>query len=327
MTTSTVDIDSMHETTRTVSTQPPHGRSTGYTGGHATGHATSHTGGRTGGVASARTAARDGSLGRSPWISGSPAVVGNGRTVRTGRPAPSSSPSCQEPLQRRIQVRNAAVVAARRLAANQPLVEPGGNSSRAYRVSKRAVDMVAALALLALLGPVMLLILIVLAVSTKGHPLYCSERIGYLGRRIKFWKFRTMRLDADQIRHTVANEQDGPVFKNRRDPRITWLGRWLRKTSLDETPQILSVLFGDMSLVGPRPLHVHEVARFAPWQRQRLAVKPGLTCLWQISGRSDVGFLDWARMDLWYKRQQSLWTDLWLVLKTPAAVLTGRGAY
>ena len=124
-----------------------------------------------------------------------------------------------------------------------------------------------------------------------------------------------------------GQREHGPVFKNRRDPRITRLGRILRKTSLDETPQLFHVLFGQMSLVGPRPLDVREVARFAPWQLRRLAVKPGLTCLWQVSGRSDVGFEEWSRMDLWYVRNQSLKTDLELLWRTPLCVLGCKGAY
>ena len=109
------------------------------------------------------------------------------------------------------------------------------------------------------------------------------------------FKFRTMRPDAEKIQQQVENELDGPVFKNRRDPRITGFGRLLRKTSLDETPQLLHVLLGQMSLVGPRPLPVHEVAQFRAWHCRRLAVMPGLTCLWQVSGRSDIGFEDWVR--------------------------------
>ena len=125
----------------------------------------------------------------------------------------------------------------------------------------------------------------------------------------------------------VDNHAAGPVFKNRRDPRVTRVGRILRKTSLDETPQLFHVLLGQMSLVGPRPLVLPEVARFEPWQRRRLAVKPGLTCLWQVSGRSEIGFTDWARMDIWYVRRQSLRTDCELFLRTPWSVLRGRGAY
>jgi lipopolysaccharide/colanic/teichoic acid biosynthesis glycosyltransferase len=136
-----------------------------------------------------------------------------------------------------------------------------------------------------------------------------------------------MRLDADKMQHTVKNEATGPVFKNRRDPRITFIGRYLRKFSIDETPQLFAVLAGDMSLVGPRPLPLHEMAKVQPWQRRRLAVLPGLTCLWQVSGRSDIGFEAWARMDVWYVENQSLLTDLMLLVKTPLTVITGKGAY
>jgi lipopolysaccharide/colanic/teichoic acid biosynthesis glycosyltransferase len=213
------------------------------------------------------------------------------------------------------------------LAEAQPLVEPDGNTTRLYRITKRTTDFFGALVLLTLLSPVLLTVLVVLSVATKGRPLYSQWRCGHLGRPFRMWKFRTMRLDADRIQHTVANEVGGPVFKNRRDPRITRFGRLLRKTSLDETPQLVSVLLGAMSLVGPRPLPIHEVANFQAWHRRRLAVKPGLTCLWQVSGRSEIGFTDWVRMDLWYVRNQSLWTDLKLLVRTPLVVLTGRGAY
>ena len=204
---------------------------------------------------------------------------------------------------------------------------PGGNRLFLYRVAKRALDIAGAAAMLVVLSPILLTILIVLTITTKGRPLFIQRRIGYLGRPFLMFKFRTMRPDAEQIKHAVVNQADGPVFKNRRDPRITRLGRWLRKTSLDETPQLVNVLLGQMSLVGPRPLVPNEVAKFAPWQRERLAVLPGLTCLWQVSGRSDVAFENWMRMDIWYVRNQSLWTDLVLLLSTPGSVLTGRGAY
>jgi lipopolysaccharide/colanic/teichoic acid biosynthesis glycosyltransferase len=141
-------------------------------------------------------------------------------------------------------------------------------------------------------------------------------------------KFRTMRLDAEQVRHLVANQHQGaPIFKSKTDPRITPIGRILRKTSLDELPQLWNVLVGDMALVGPRPPLAKEVAQYQPWQRRRLAVRPGLTCLWQVSGRSEIGFEDWVRMDIWYLKHQNLWTDIKLLLRTPWTVLTGRGAY
>ena len=213
------------------------------------------------------------------------------------------------------------------VATGLPLARPAGTQSIAYRVAKRALDIVGALALLAVLGPIMLAVFLVLLVTTRGKPLFWQRRAGYLGRPFMIAKFRTMRLDAERIKHAIVNEKEGPIFKNRRDPRVTAFGRFLRKTSLDETPQLFHVLTGQMSLVGPRPLDIREVARFTAWQRQRLGVKPGLTCLWQVSGRSEVGFEDWARMDIWYARNQSLLTDCKLLLRTPVSVLSCRGAY
>jgi lipopolysaccharide/colanic/teichoic acid biosynthesis glycosyltransferase len=215
----------------------------------------------------------------------------------------------------------------RRLAEGQAIVPAEGNRAWGYHAAKRAVDIAGALVLLVLLSPVMLVTFLVLLVTTRGKPLFRQERLGWQGRPFAMYKFRTMVLDAEKRRHEIHNEKSGPVFKNRRDPRITRLGRILRKTSIDETPQLFSVLAGHMSLVGPRPPLASEVARYQPWQRRRLAVRPGLTCLWQISGRSEIGFEDWVRMDLWYLRNQSLRTDLTLLVKTPWTVLTGRGAY
>ena len=216
---------------------------------------------------------------------------------------------------------------SRNLSAGLPVVAPEGNPSVAYQVAKRLLDIVGSLALILVLSPLLLTVLVVLSITTRGKPLFWQRRAGHLGKTFLMAKFRTMRLDADKIKHTVANESAGPVFKNRRDPRVTRLGRILRKTSLDETPQLFHVLLGQMSLVGPRPLDVREVARFDPWQLRRLAVKPGLTCLWQVSGRSDVGFEEWSRMDLWYVRNQSLKTDLELLWRTPLSVLGCKGAY
>lgn len=215
----------------------------------------------------------------------------------------------------------------RRLAEGNAVVAPEGNLDSTYQAAKRIMDVAGALALLVLLSPAMLATYLVLLVTTRGNPLFRQVRLGWQGRPFVMYKFRTMDMDAEKRRHTVHNEKSGPVFKNRRDPRITRLGRILRKTSIDETPQLFSVLAGHMSLVGPRPPLPAEVARYMPWQRRRLAVRPGLTCLWQISGRSEIGFEDWVRMDLWYLRNQSLGTDMRLLAKTPWTVLSGRGAY
>jgi lipopolysaccharide/colanic/teichoic acid biosynthesis glycosyltransferase len=208
-----------------------------------------------------------------------------------------------------------------------PLVAQAGNLSSTYQCIKRSLDVVGAMALLVALSPILLTVLAVLTVTTRGKPLFSQERVGLCGRRFRMWKLRTMRLDADKFQHLVQNEKDGPIFKCRQDPRITKLGRILRKTSIDELPQLANVLLGDMSLVGPRPPVPKEVAQYKNWQKRRLSVKPGLTCKWQISGRSDVGFEDWVRMDLWYVQHQSLLTDLELLVRTPLKVISCQGAY
>jgi lipopolysaccharide/colanic/teichoic acid biosynthesis glycosyltransferase len=269
----------------------------------------------------------------SSFLSGCGQSVANVPQVRTPvaprigrRPAVSPRPARADTAFRPVPAERVSLVGGH-LAAGVPIVRPDGNPNIRYRAAKRLLDVAGALGLLAVLGPVMLVILFVLCVTTRGKPLFWQRRAGYLGRTFRLVKFRTMRPDAATLQHTVKNETVGPVFKNRRDPRVTRIGRFLRKTSLDETPQLLHVLLGQMSLVGPRPLDVNELACFEAWQRRRLAVRPGLTCLWQVAGRSEVAFEDWMRMDLWYVRNQSLWTDCELLLRTPWSVLAGKGAY
>jgi len=232
------------------------------------------------------------------------------------------------PRQRRRSAVTNCSLAQQRFAANQPIVEPEGNPRHEYQRLKRLLDIVGALVLLVLLSPVLLTTLVALIVTTRCRPFFVQQRVGHLGRRFPMIKFRTMRLDADKLQHLVQNEHAcGPIFKNRQDPRITRLGRILRRTSIDEMPQLLNVLVGHMSLVGPRPPVPSEVVQYAAWQRRRLAIKPGLTCVWQVSGRSEIGFEDWVRMDIWYARHQGLWTDLKLLARTPWTVITCRGAY
>lgn len=208
-----------------------------------------------------------------------------------------------------------------------PQVLPAGNRTPLYLVAKRTLDVVGAVGLLLVLSPLLAATWAVLMWTTRGKPFFSQERVGHCGRTFRMHKFRTMCLDADQKQHLVENEVGGPVFKNRRDPRVTRFGRVLRSFSIDELPQLHNVLRGEMTLVGPRPLPTREIARCTPRQRRRLAVKPGLTCLWQVSGRSEIGFDDWVRMDLWYVDNQSLATDLKLLLKTPLTVIGRRGAY
>jgi lipopolysaccharide/colanic/teichoic acid biosynthesis glycosyltransferase len=233
------------------------------------------------------------------------------------RPRPRIRPATEPPVS----------LALESFYRGKPLVAPLGNRSRGYLAAKRLFDVCGSTVLLVLFSPVMLTTFVVLCITTQGRPLFFQERIGLCGRRFWMIKFRTMRLDADRLQHVVANEKDGPIFKNRRDPRITRVGRFLRGSSIDEMPQLFNVLLGSMSLVGPRPPVAKEVVQYAPWQRRRLAVQPGLTCLWQISGRSEIEFEKWVRMDLWYLRNQNFWTDLRLLARTPASVLSGRGAY
>jgi lipopolysaccharide/colanic/teichoic acid biosynthesis glycosyltransferase len=158
--------------------------------------------------------------------------------------------------------------------------------------------------------------------------LFRQTRCGWHGRRFIFLKFRTMRPDADSLKAALQpfNEMDGPAFKMTNDPRVFPLGGFLRRTSLDELPQLWNILHGDMSFVGPRPSVVEEVAQYEPWQRRRLSMKPGLTCLWQVSGRNELTFDEWMRLDLEYIDNWSLWLDLKIALKTVPAVLLGRGA-
>lgn len=220
----------------------------------------------------------------------------------------------------------AAVPLPARAAAAADPVPLGGNRTLHYRVGKRLLDVAGAAALLVLLSPLMGAVLLLLAATTRGRPIFAQERLGAGGRPFRLYKFRTMTPGAEKLRHLVANELTWPAFKSRTDPRVTRIGHWLRRTSIDELPQLVNTLAGQMALVGPRPLAC-ALSDMEPWQRDRLSVKPGLTCLWQVSGRSTIGFDEWARMDLWYVANQSLWTDLKLLARTPWAVLGGRGAY
>jgi lipopolysaccharide/colanic/teichoic acid biosynthesis glycosyltransferase len=206
-------------------------------------------------------------------------------------------------------------------------IAPAGNRSFLYVTTKRTIDILGAATLLILLSPLLLTVLAILFVTTKGHPIYSHERLGLLGRPFRLYKFRTMVMDAEKLQALVKNQHTGPIFKNNADPRVTRLGKLLRRTSIDELPQLFNILLGKMTLVGPRPPLEKEVAEYEPWQRKRLSVKPGLTCLWQVSGRSEIGFHRWMLMDLWYVRHQSLLTDLGLLLRTPWAVLNRNGAY
>lgn len=195
---------------------------------------------------------------------------------------------------------------------------------------KRWFDVVLALLGLFCLIPLFIIIAVAIKLSSPGPIIFSQIRVGRYGRYFCFYKFRTMYVDAERRRkELLAQNQstDGVIFKMKKDPRITSIGRILRKLSLDELPQLLNVLLGDMSLVGPRPPLPHEVALYTLEERKRLNVIPGLTCLWQISGRSDVPFKQQVKLDHEYIISRSLWRDLWILLRTIPAIISGRGAY
>jgi exopolysaccharide biosynthesis polyprenyl glycosylphosphotransferase len=193
---------------------------------------------------------------------------------------------------------------------------------------KRLIDVMVASTLLVLSAPLLLALAAVIKLTSRGPVIFRQERAGFHGRRFDMYKFRTMVAGAedmlDQVLH--LNEMGGPVFKATDDPRLTPVGGFLRRMSLDELPQLLNVLTGDMSLVGPRPLPLYEASRIKGAQRRRLAVRPGVTGLWQVSGRNMVAFEEWMRMDLLYVDQWSLFLDLRILLRTIPCVLSGKGA-
>jgi lipopolysaccharide/colanic/teichoic acid biosynthesis glycosyltransferase len=206
----------------------------------------------------------------------------------------------------------------------------GGLRWRVGQRVKRVLDAVLAAALLLVLSPVLLVVALVVRLSSPGPILYELRVLGRHGRPFRTWKFRTMVENAEALKPQLMqfNEMSGPVFKMRNDPRVTRVGRWLRKYSLDELPQLWSVLTGELSLVGPRAPGPHEFVDFAPEQRGKLAVKPGITCLWQVSGRSQIKTFDeWAALDMQYIHGWNLWLDLKILLRTIPAVLRGDGAY
>lgn len=194
---------------------------------------------------------------------------------------------------------------------------------------KRAVDVAVSGILLALLSPLFLIVAILIRLDSRGPVFFLQDRVGFNKRLFRMCKFRTMVVGAEKMLEDLEslNEVSGPVFKIKNDPRITPLGRFLRRTSIDELPQLLNVLRGDMSLVGPRPLPVRDYQGFSEdWQRRRFSVRPGITCLWQINGRSSITFEQWMKLDMQYLDDWSLWLDLKILARTIPAVWRGSGA-
>nr|WP_303213103.1 sugar transferase [uncultured Romboutsia sp.] len=194
-----------------------------------------------------------------------------------------------------------------------------GKESIFYSVTKRLIDIVGSLCGIILLSPLFLIVAVLIKLEDpKGKIFFAQERNGRYPKTFKMYKFRSMVHNAEELLKDLMdrNEQTGPVFKINDDPRITKVGKFIRKTSIDELPQLFNVLKGDMSLVGPRPPIPREVEQYNSYQMQRLAVKPGLTCIWQVSGRNNIGFDEWVEMDIEYIKTRNLWLDIKLIFKT-----------
>ena len=219
--------------------------------------------------------------------------------------------------------------AAARHVARQAVLSPPRSESL-YLLISRAIDMgIAGFALLLTL-PVILLAALAIKLTSRGPIFFRQARAGKEGRPFSMFKLRSMYAGADDDKELFRKHNHlptGPCFKMKSDPRVTTVGRWIRRSSIDELPQLWNVLRGDMALVGPRPLPLDEVRTDTPEQRLRLAVKPGITCLWQVSGRTEIPYEEWLALDLWYIRNRSLALDLQILIKTIPAVLSGRGAY
>lgn len=201
---------------------------------------------------------------------------------------------------------------------------------RIYPLAKRTIDISVALTMLVLLSPVLAVVALCIWLTDFGTVIFRQTRVGKDGKEFTFYKFRSMVINADALKDKLLElnqHSDDRTFKMKNDPRITWIGRFIRKTSIDELPQLVNILKGEMTLVGPRPAVPREVIQYTPYERHRLDVTPGLTCIWQVSGRSELPFPAQVELDLRYIREQSLWLDISLLFKTVPAVISGKGAY
>jgi exopolysaccharide biosynthesis polyprenyl glycosylphosphotransferase len=206
----------------------------------------------------------------------------------------------------------------------------GEGRTTGYEASKRALDITLTGLGLLVLSPFFILLAIMIRMDSPGPVLFTQTRIGRSGEPFRCWKFRSMFVDAEQRKSELLDRNEmagGTTFKMKQDPRITRVGRLIRRASIDELPQLWNVLVGDMSLVGPRPPLPQEVAGYTAHEKRRLAVKPGITCIWQVSGRSDIPFQEQVLLDIEYIEKRSFWLDLALLVRTIPAVLLARGAY
>lgn len=203
------------------------------------------------------------------------------------------------------------------------------NKHGVYHIFKRGIDIVLSVFALIIFSPLMIIVALAIFMEDGGPIIYKQKRNGLRGKVFWIYKFRSMCKDAEKKHSKLLkhNELDGPAFKMKNDPRVTKVGMIIRKVSIDELPQFINIIKGEMSIVGPRPLPVYETKQCTPYQRQRLAVKPGLTCYWQCSGRNNISFDEWMEMDLKYIKEESLLVDLFIILLTVKAVITTKGAF
>lgn len=198
-----------------------------------------------------------------------------------------------------------------------------------YEVIKRLIDVVCSFLGVLVLSPLFIIIAIIIKMTSKGPVFFSQKRVGKNGKEFDMYKFRSMVVNAEELKEKLAaqNEMSGPMFKMKDDPRVTKVGKFIRKTSIDELPQLWNILKGDMSLVGPRPSLPKEVAQFDEWMYKRLEVKPGLTCYWQVSGRNNIDFEDWMKLDVKYVEERSLWIDIKLIFKTVFVLFGDKNAH
>lgn len=210
----------------------------------------------------------------------------------------------------------------------QEIIQIERKESTLYKVSKRALDVIASFLGLVILSPILSIVAILIKLESKGPAIFAQSRIGLNGKEFKMYKFRSMVQNAEELKEKLAkqNEMSGPMFKIKNDPRVTKVGKFIRKTSIDELPQLLNILKGDMTLVGPRPSLPREVEKFESWMLKRLEVKPGLTCYWQVSGRNNIDFYEWMKLDLKYVNDMSFWLDIKLIFKTVAVLFGDKNA-
>ena len=198
-----------------------------------------------------------------------------------------------------------------------------------YEIIKRLIDIICSFMGLLAFSPLFIIIAIIIKFTSKGPVFFSQKRVGKYGREFDMYKFRSMVVNAEELKEKLAaqNEMSGPMFKMKDDPRVTKVGKFIRKTSIDELPQLWNVLKGDMSLVGPRPSLPKEVAQFEDWMHKRLEVKPGLTCYWQVSGRNNIDFEDWMKLDIRYVKERNLWIDIKLIFKTVFVLFGDKNAH